>query len=321
MTGSAKPGRAGPGLQPGQDGSEARPHIAAEVERLAPDLFGRSGGVQFGLTAADFARTLEQVARKYLPSDATADDARELLSSLHVEELALARACAAGDDVAWEIFLTRYREKLYGAAYGIAKEEATARELADTLYADLYGTSTREGRRVSKLDSYTGRGSLEGWLRTVLAQEYVNRYRRGRRLVSLEEESEAGRQFAAAADARASVDHRLEAATAAALAELPPEDRFLLATYFLDQRTLAEIARMLGVHESTISRKVDRAVKTVRKGIRRGLVALGMSRRQADEALETDVRDVAVNVREKLAQETRGGTFSQQGIGADARNK
>ncbi len=126
-----------------------------------------------------------------------AQEIAELYASLRVEELALARACAAGQERAWEVFMTRYREKLYDIAAYIAKESSAARELADSLYADLYGTTTRDGQRVSKLASYTGRGSLEGWLRTVMAQEFVNRYRRQRRLVSLEEESEDGKEFAA----------------------------------------------------------------------------------------------------------------------------
>ena len=41
----------------------------------------------------------------------------------------------------------------------------------------------------------------------------------------------------------------------------------VLAAYYLDGRTLAEIARMLGVHESTISRKVDKLAKSLRKKI------------------------------------------------------
>src|SRR5947209_16364733 len=112
---------------------------------------------------------------------------------------------------------------------------------------------SEEGGRRSKLDYYMGRGSLEGWLRTVLAQEFVNRYRTQKRLVSLEEEEEAGAQFAAAAPvAIATADSRLETATDQALRALPAEDKFILASYFLDDRTLAEIARMLNVHESTI---------------------------------------------------------------------
>src|ERR1700733_13131320 len=46
------------------------------------------------------------------------------------------------------------------------------------------------------LDYYMGRGSLEGWLRTVLSQQYVNRYRSQSKEVSLDEQVEAGVSFA-----------------------------------------------------------------------------------------------------------------------------
>ena len=80
---------------------------------------------------------------------ASESEIRTFFLSLRVDELALARACAAGHNSAWEIFLTRFREKLYQAALRIAREDSAARELADTLYADLYGMNTREGQRVS----------------------------------------------------------------------------------------------------------------------------------------------------------------------------
>jgi len=230
-----------------------------------------------------------------------------LFLNLRVEELALARACAAGNNSAWELFLTRYREKLYLSALRIAREDSAARELADSLYADLYGTTTREGQRISKLASYTGRGSLEGWLRTVLAQEYVNRYRRTKRLVSLDEESEEGAQFRAPDLEEVSSGElevtTLEVATDEALASLCVEDRVVLSSYYLDERTLAEIARMLGVHESTISRKIDKLAKSLRKQILAGMMRRGMARRQAEEALEVDVRDLQVDIRRSLTQE------------------
>jgi RNA polymerase sigma-70 factor (ECF subfamily) len=281
-------------------------------EALTQDLYQRSGGERLGIARAAWDSILGEIVRKYLPAAAAPAEVADLLRGLRVEELALARACAAGNEKAWEIFLTQFREKLYDSAAAIAHDDATARELADSLYADLYGTTTREGRRVSKLASYTGRGSLQGWLRTVLAQEFVNRYRAQRRNVSLEEQEEAGAQFAApAAAATEETDPRVPAATDAALAALPPEQRYVLAAYFLDGRTLAEIARALGVHESTISRKLEKIVTGLRKGIREGLVARGMSRRQAEEAMQSDVRDLAVDVRTRL-QETAAPPFSSR---------
>jgi len=146
-----------------------------------------------------------------------------------------------------------------------------------------------------------------------MVQEHVNRYRRQRRLVSLDEETEEGSQFATpATEVAIAVDPRVEAATDEVLIALPPEDRFVLASYFLDERTLAEIARTLGVHESTISRKVDKLAKSLRKQILAALGRRGMSRRQAQEALEVDVRDLRVNIRSRLAQETGGPAFSKK---------
>jgi RNA polymerase sigma-70 factor, ECF subfamily len=289
--------------------------VQSVVGELLAELYPKSGCEAFGLNQESFAVILCEVGVKYASAASSESELRTFFLSLRIEELALARACGEGNNPAWEIFLTRFREKLYLAALRIAREDSAAHELADTLYADLYGTSTRDGRRVSKLSSYTGRGSLEGWLRTVLAQEYVNRYRRTKRLVSLDEESEEGVQFAAPEpEPVAAADNRLELATDEALAFLSGEDRMVLSAYFLDQRTLAEIARMLGVHESTISRKLDKLTKALRKQILAGLVRRGMARRQAEEALEVDVRDLQVDIRGKLAQESSPPAFSEKRV-------
>jgi RNA polymerase sigma-70 factor (ECF subfamily) len=289
----------------------------AELAAVLNELYEKSRAADFGLTVEAFEQVVKEVTAKYLPANAHRSGVLELCSSLRIEELALARACAAGHERAWEIFLTRYREKLYNIAGYIAKESSAARELADSIYADLYGTTTREGKRNSKLASYTGRGSLEGWLRTVVAQEFVNRYRRQRRTVSLDEESEEGAQFAAPnPEPVLAVDSRVEKATDEALSELSAEEKFILASYFLDSRTLAEIARALCVHESTISRKVDKLAKSLRKRILAGLGKQGMSRRQAEEAMEVDVRDLRVNLRSRLVQESASPAFSEKKTGS-----
>ena len=297
--------------------SSSKPNSAVQsvVNELLADLHAKAGCERIGITRESFSVILCEVGTKCAAGSEA--EARSFFLSLRIDELALARACVAGDNSAWEIFLTRYREKLYLSALRIAREDSAARELADSLYADLYGTTTRDGQRVSKLASYTGRGSLEGWLRTVLAQEYVNRYRRTKRLVSLEEESEEGVQFRAPEPEPVTpADSRLASATDDVLAGLPAEDRMVLSAYYLDGRTLAEIARMMGVHESTISRKLDKLAKLLRKQILAGLTQRGMSRRQAEEALETDVRDLQVDIRRSLSQETPSSAFSEKRVEA-----
>ena len=292
--------------------------VPPEVQAVAAELYALCGAAEFGMSREELAHILAQVAQKYLEPGSPLP-APEFCRSLKLPELVLARACAAGNERAWEVFMSRYREKLYEVGLQITREDSAARDLSDSLYAELYGTTTRDGVRVSKLNFYTGRGSLEGWLRTVMAQEHVNRYRRQKRNLSLDEETEEGTQFAAPETEPANpLDPRLEAATDEALTVLPAEDQFILAAYYLDDRTLVEIAHMLSVHESTISRKLDKLAKALRKQILAGLGRRGMSRRQAEEAMEADVRDFTLNLRDRLAQESPGKTFHKKKVGAPA---
>src|SRR5580700_9380688 len=287
---------------------------------IASALYERSGAAAFGLSAEQFTTIIDEILHKHISSNpaSSAGQHADFCSALRLEELALARACAAGNERAWHDFISRYRQKLHSMALHITRDSAHAAELADSLFADLYGVNARDGVRQSKLMSYTGRGSLEGWLRTVMAQEFINRYRKQKRTVSLEEQTEKGVQFAAAgpepvwASDRSSdgiSDQRLEAATDEALAELSAEDRFTLASYYLDGRTLAEIARTLGLHESSISRRLDRLATGLRKRILAGLRMRGLSHARAAEALETDVRDVGLNLRSRLTQDSAGDSF------------
>ena len=283
---------------------------ARKVAEFCSERFESSGAAQFGLDRDQFTGIVLPIVERWnaAPSER---DLKGFLAALRLEELVLTRACAAGHNGAWEHFLQRYRATLFSAAYKIAHDEATARELADSLYAELYGISDQGNSRGSKLLYYSGRGSLEGWLRTIVAQEYVNRYRRTRRDSSLDEAVEEGRQFPAPpALPDSTADLRLDHAVAAEIAALEPDDRFLLASYYLDGRKLAEIARLLRVHESTISRKLDRATDLLRKRIRKRLIEGGMSAREADERMQdVDVRDLQLPVEKTLRQETKDPTF------------
>ena len=274
--------------------------------------YAESGAEQFGLGPERFHQILTAVVTRDAGNVSEAEQI-EFIGGLRVTDLILARACSDGNEAAWETFLTRFRIPLYEAAYSIAKDEAAGRELADELYANLYGMSGREGRRQCKLDYYMGRSSLEGWLRTVLSREFVNRYRSRSREVSLDQQLEAGVEFESppAAGEEGPVDC-IGMAVCHALAEVSAEERFLLSSWYLDQRTLADIGRQLHVHESTISRRLDRLTETLRKRVRKRLQAAGLSSRECDELmLELDVRDINVNIAASLKQETPLETFNK----------
>jgi RNA polymerase sigma-70 factor (ECF subfamily) len=308
---------------------EAKPNRLGEtgpVRELLLRLWQESGAERFGFAYSQFEELMLEVAMAshwgQAPGAAASSKLQlEFLSSIRAHDLALARACAMGNEQAWAVFLAEYREMLYGAAYAIAGDSVTGRELADSLYAELFGMTTRDGRRRSKLDFYTGRGSLAGWLRSVLARHYIDDYRKAKRLVSLDEEAENGAAgFAAAATETPRMPHdadriRLETCVGSVLAEMAAEDRFLLRTYYLDGRSLAEIAKLLGVHESTISRRVKRLTASLRQQLLKRLQASGLSRRAAEEALGSDVRDIEVNVAE-LLQVVEEKPFQTRGASA-----
>jgi RNA polymerase sigma-70 factor, ECF subfamily len=285
------------------------PGISDPLAEVIERLWRQTDAQRFGFTALKFAAMLQQLGsvRRWGTAAATTVAQRiQFLESLKIDDLVLARACADGDEAAWETFLVRYREILYSAAYAIARQDSLGRELADSLYADLYGTVERDGVRCSRFNSYTGRGSLAGWLRSVLAQRFVDHYRTARREVSLGEQ-EAERLPAPFEIEEATANERqrttVAAAVSAVLGGMTVEDRFLLASYYLDGRRLLDIAEMIGVHESTVSRKLERLTRALRKELLCQLQSAGMSRAAAEEALGVDVRDIEVNVRQLLQAE------------------
>jgi RNA polymerase sigma-70 factor (ECF subfamily) len=222
-----------------------------------------------------------------------APDARAIhayLDSLHAADLALACACSEGNAAAWDFFMARFRPELYRAGRAIAGE-AAGRELADSLYAELYGLRKVEGRRKSLFDYFLGRSKLTTWLHAILAQRHVDGIRRARRTEPLEE-GEAGEQAYAAqqsssgnAPATSSANSLassavsspdpdrnrylaiLQAVLTAVLDALEPRDRLRLAYYYVEGLTLAEIGRLVGEHEATVSRKLERTRREIRKRV------------------------------------------------------
>ncbi len=217
--------------------------------QLFDKLWQESDAAACSLTCADFKEILLRVgdAQNYgLPSPgiASSQQRANFFRSLRLSDLALARACAAGSERAWERFLALFHQPLIRSAIAITGDDSLGRDLADALYAELYGLTTRDGKRRCPLDSYTGRGSLVGWLRTTLAQRHVDHYRRTNRESSLEAVP-GGEDIPSPDLPPEPVPFELKLlgdAVKAALRNCPAEDRFLLAAYYLDQRTLLQIA-------------------------------------------------------------------------------
>jgi RNA polymerase sigma-70 factor, ECF subfamily len=255
--------------------------LAAGVERCWRKA---AAPAEWNLTREQFQAALERSAAKRFPDKAC--DIKKIeahLEMLHATDLALACACSLGSPAAWDFFVAQFRPELYRAARAIAGyaagQDANARELADSLYADLYGLRESEGRRKSLFDYFHGRSKLGTWLRAVLAQRHVDEIRRARRTEPFENAAgEENIQIAAPRKASPQQDPArannlaiLQAALAAALGGLDPRDRLRLAYYYVDDHTLAEIGRLLGEHEATVSRKLERTRRDVRARVEASL--------------------------------------------------
>jgi RNA polymerase sigma-70 factor (ECF subfamily) len=296
--------------------NRAQSEVSGLPAALATELWVTARAESCSLTREEFGAALVTIGEKYhygLPPEIRPTPAQEaaFYRGLHLPELALAQACALGRDAAWQRFFNTYRASLTQAAIAITGSATEGHDLADSLYAELFGLTERGGRRSSPLASYSGRGSLVGWLRTTVAQRYIDHHRRTRRETPLDDQ-EGVAPAAISAPISAELD-RLAQAVSRSFEALSSEGRFLLASYFLDQKTLSQIARLLNVHEATISRRLKRLTREVRKQLLRTLQSGGLSRRAAEEALGADPRDLEVNLRAAL-QTSQAAAFFDKSV-------
>ena len=290
-------------------------------ELLVRQLWTKAAAENCDLSVIEFASVLAAVGAKVnhgLPPGASAEFKQKVdfFESLHLSELALAHACALGRESAWKQFLQLYRAPLVQAAAGITSSASLGEELADALYAELYGLREREGERVSPLASYSGRGSLLSWLRTTLVQRYRDHYRRTRREAAIDGVDCPAPEEATSAPENLKI---LKEGLAHTIGDLGAEDRFLLSAYFLDRQTLLQIARTLNVHEATISRRIKRLTVQLRECLIEQLQRRGGSKAAAEEALGVDPRDIEINLR-ALLQTPRSNPFSVQSCGTQSKD-
>lgn len=250
-------------------------------------LFARCAADRWQLSFAAFESALTRSSSKrFAGASPSVAQLQEYFSTLHAGDLALACACAEGSQHAWEDFVREYRPYLRTASAAILRcspSDPAATELADSLFADLYGISNRNTETRSLFRYFHGRSSLKTWLRAVLAQRHVDQIRSGRKFDSLDDQPADGepRRILEPATAEIPPDPRREQyvqrfreALTQSLASLDSRDRTRLQLYYAEDRTLAEIGRAIGEHESSVSRNLERVRKELRATVE-GLLRAG----------------------------------------------
>jgi RNA polymerase sigma-70 factor, ECF subfamily len=269
----------------------------AEIEKLV-----RQGAARLIARAAD-SRSLAVEAltpriaatvEKYVLRDAPNTSAAEItnfIDELQADDLCLIIACERGDENAWTDLVERFTATVRSAARSATSNEDAAEDLAQSIWVELHGLRTRaDGRPAGKLSYYSGRGSLAGWLRAVVAQLSVDTFRKQSKLVQAEEDGDLDRlardshlgetQILATStiqNPEQSLSNRfaqsdIQQALSEAVQELAAEDRLLVKLYYFDGLRLREAGVVLGVHEATASRRLTRIHGDLRKRVSQILI-------------------------------------------------
>ncbi len=251
--------------------------LFAGCETLVEELYAQSAAARWGLARERFAAALARgLQKRFAKERVSPEKLHDYLRALHIEDLGLAAACVEGCEAAWEHFVATFRGSLRASASVVLRcpsDSPEARELADSLFSELYGLADGKTGEGSLLRYFHGRSSLKTWLHAVLAQRHIDALRTGRRFESLDDGESARDKIEA--QSRAPLDppadphrHRylglFRRALDAALRRLEPRDAERLRLYYAEECTLAEIGKRLGEHESSVSRNLERIRRDLR---------------------------------------------------------
>jgi RNA polymerase sigma-70 factor len=262
------------------------------IDEAAARLISRAANSR-GLSVAEISGRVAPSVDKYLVRGEESVSAREIekfVDEIHADDLCLIVACERNDEKAWEELVANFDSVVKSAARKIASNVEDADDLASSIWAELYGLKQAEdGTRKTKLAYYSGRGSLGGWLRAIISQMAVDRFRKESRMVQIEE----AREFENLAEESSNNSNNLPVVSHAenpeeifsdkqtsddvaealrtAAASLEAEDRLILKMYYFDDLKLKDIAGVFGYHEATASRKLVRVQNEIRKAVEKGL--------------------------------------------------
>ena len=258
----------------------------------AQRLLARAGDSRSLACESLVPRVSAAVDKYLLRDDPQISEAKiaKFIDELQAEDLCLIIACERGDENAWNDLVERFTTTVRSAARSASSNEDAAEDLAQSIWAELYGLRTRkDGAPASKLAYYSGRGSLAGWLRAVVGQLAVDTFRKQSRLVQTEEDTDLDRlaRDASVGEGQAvlagipnpeeSMSNRfakadMQQALNKAVQELAAEDRLLVKLYYFDNLRLREAGAVLGVHEATASRRLTRIQTDLRKQVTKILI-------------------------------------------------
>jgi RNA polymerase sigma-70 factor, ECF subfamily len=269
----------------------------AIVERLYWDGYSYYGDLQVGLK--EFEIHLLSIFEKSLGENAT-DNAVRAINSSHGNDLYLAFACAQHSQVAWDCFTRIYRKYIHNLTALICPVKSMVDELAETILTDLF-LPDRSGR--SRIASYDGRTSIATWLRAIIYHRVINE--RERKVNGMTQFNE---DIFEKADEKAllNIEMALRSSCYQALikysleqacSELTDRERLMLLLRYDNGLQLGQIGCLFGLHQSTITRQLERVQAKIRQIIVSTLTQkFGFSQAAIDECLAEIVENPGYSI-------------------------
>jgi RNA polymerase sigma-70 factor (ECF subfamily) len=247
---------------------------------------------EVGVSRQLFGDYVWDIVRKHL-SDST-DESRvmDFARRLYLRDLYLACGCVHKRDRAWAAFDAHYRKFIGDLVRFCYRHGTDNEEVADSVFVSLY-FNDRSGRQ--RIASYDGRSSLATWLRVIVTNRAIND-RNERRLSTADEVGDI-------ADSRALTDvefslraHRygkiFSEALAQALRGISDKERLMLLWRYEQNLPLGEIAQLMGIHQSNVTRQLLRVQAKIRSSV---IQSLSSHFQMTASAIEECLVDVVEN--------------------------
>lgn len=298
--------------------------FANEFAEGARNLIARAMD-SYGVAQEILIPRIAASVHKYILRDdpaASAGVITDFIAKLQADDLCLIVACEQGVQKAWTDLVERFSTTVRSAARSASSHEEGAEDLAQSIWAELHGLRVRaDGRPAGKLAYYSGRGSLAGWLRAVVAQLAVDQHRKQSRLVQTEEDNDfdriiqsgnednswAGHHGAVSPEVEISTklaSAQMQKALAKSISELSAEDRLLVKLYYFDGLRLREAGSVLGVHEATASRRLTRVHTELKQEVERSLIEQGWTKAETEKAFSEIAMNLDTDLEPLLASES-----------------
>lgn len=259
----------------------ATPKLESRLRQVASNARSAWPGIE-----VDDSILMEKVAAFLGQERESADPNAHAIDVPHAGDLYLAAACGAGDAKALAAFENAFIADVPRALSRFSPHPDFVEEAKQRLREKLFiGTKGRPPRILE----YAGRGPLGAWVRIAALRTAITMRRsKARTHQDLGTPDDlaspaTGPELAVVRGQRRLI---LKHAIQSALGALQPDERELLRMHVLKGLTVAEIGARVGVHASTVSRRIAKSRTAVLAYTKHELVRVGLARDEVESLVE-----------------------------------